>query len=72
MGFVTILGLMRFKNRISRIVLSILLAPITIQLIYSQSRAAWIAAIVGVAVLAFPFFRRIEPSWHQCRTDFRS
>ncbi len=62
MGFVTILGLMRFKNRISRIVLSILLAPITIQLIYSQSRAAWIAAIVGVAVLAFPFFRRLTKS----------
>jgi tetratricopeptide (TPR) repeat protein len=59
MGVVACLGLLHVKNRISRIALSIVLVPITIQLLYSQSRAAWLAAIAGIIVLAIPFFLRL-------------
>jgi len=60
MGFVTACGLLlSFKNLYIRIGLGIMLIPITIQLIYSQSRAAWIAAVVGTIILVIPTFRKL-------------
>jgi len=60
MGFVSAFGLLfLFKQPAVRIVLGILLIPITIQLIYSHSRAAWIAAIVGTLILLIPVFRKL-------------
>jgi uncharacterized membrane protein len=51
MGFVTTLSLIfsqkSKKYYIDKILLGIILIPITIQLLYSQSRAAWLAAIAG-------------------------
>ncbi|GHT55149.1 ligase [Bacteroidia bacterium] len=63
LGFVTGLGLIVLtkpqKYYIDKILLGIILIPITIQLIYSQSRAAWLAAIAGIIVLLFPVFRKL-------------
>jgi tetratricopeptide (TPR) repeat protein len=44
-----------------RIFLLILLIPLTIQLFYTQSRAAWLAAIIGTAALLLPsVFRKLK------------
>jgi len=60
MGLVAALGLLlSFRQLTARIAMSVLLMPITVQLICSQSRAAWISSTVGIIVLLIPFFRRL-------------
>ncbi|GHU79780.1 ligase [Bacteroidia bacterium] len=63
LGLVTGLGLILLtkpqKYYIDKIVLGIILVPVTIQLIYSQSRAGWLAAVAGTIVLLFPAFRKL-------------
>jgi tetratricopeptide (TPR) repeat protein len=62
MGFVAALGLLLSSKQFAiRIFLCVLLIPISIQLFYTQSRAAWLAAIIGTAVLLlFPVFRKLK------------
>ncbi|MDR1371055.1 MAG: O-antigen ligase family protein [Dysgonamonadaceae bacterium] len=63
MGFISALGLIfSVKQPVIRIVLGLLLIPITIQLIYSQSRAAWVAAAVGTLILLLPAIRKLTKS----------
>jgi len=60
MGFVSALGLLiSSKKLVFRIALGIFLLPIIIQLVYSHSRAAWVAAVVGTIVLLIPAFRKL-------------
>ena len=60
MGFVAALGLiLSAKQPVIRIALGILLVPLTIQLLYSQSRAAWVATIAGALMLLWPSFRKL-------------
>ena len=60
MGFVSALGLLlSFKKPVARITLGVLLIPLIVQLIYSHSRAAWIAAAVGTVVLLSTAFRQL-------------
>jgi hypothetical protein len=64
LGFVSCLSLMfREKTQkygIDKIVSGIIFVPLVIQLIYSQSRAAWLAVVAGTIVLLFPFFRKLK------------
>ncbi|MDR3219019.1 MAG: O-antigen ligase family protein [Dysgonamonadaceae bacterium] len=59
LGFVAFAGLLLFMKlrRNVKIIGTLFSIPILIQLIYSQSRAAWLAAIVGSIILLFAFFR---------------
>ena len=60
MGFVSALGLLlSFKQPVIRITLGVLLITVTIQLIYSYSRAAWLAAAIGTVILLIPTFRKL-------------
>jgi O-antigen ligase len=62
MGFVAASGLIFFqkphKYYIGKILLGIILIPLTIQLIYSQSRASWLAAIAGTVIFSLPVFKK--------------
>ena len=70
LGWATALGLLFMHGnrcaaeKTSRwlvVFLLLLLIPLSIQLVYSQSRAAWLAAITGAAVLLVsPVFRRLK------------
>ena len=60
MGFVTALGIvLSIERTFYRITLSILLIPLIIQLLCSQSRAAWIAIVAGMLFLLRPAFRKL-------------
>jgi O-antigen ligase len=61
MGFVAAFGLLLLRTQmtrimqiLTRILLFVLLIPLSIQLLFSQSRAGWLAAIVGCIVLLLP------------------
>ena len=60
MGFVSALGLLLSSKRpVVRIVLGVLLIPVTVQLIFSNSRAAYVAAVAGTLILSIPAFRKL-------------
>ena len=59
MGCVAASGLLLSTKRpYIRIALAVLLIPLAIQLLYSQSRAGYVAAITGIFLLLFPVFRK--------------
>jgi len=64
LGFVTALGLLlltkRYKYPVTQFALCILLLSLIAQLIYIQSRAAWVASVIGVVFLLFPIIRKLS------------
>ena len=63
MGFVATTGLLiSAKRPVTRITLGLLLIPVTIQLIYSHSRAAWVAVVCGMLILLLPIFSKLTKS----------